>query len=181
MNSKEFIKALRTIIREEVQEAVKTEFAINQVLSERKITTATAQAAPKQPVRYTESMRPRQSQPQRQQPAKGYSSNSMLNDILKQTAQEPISPDFSTMLTEDVEDDFNYEGVFDEYPTMTGGMRVSGNGYMAPTMEQVNVAPMTDTEGRPTNGSVPDVVFNAMNRDYSKVLKAAKEKSKIGR
>ena len=161
MDSKKFITVLRQVIREEVQLAIRTELQVSQRLSERKI---------QPPVKYTTSLNT--TIPKKvQAPAKDYSTNSILNSLLQQTADEPVGDDFMTL-----NESINYND-FDEWPTMQGGMRSNGgmNNFSA---RNINL-PAHDTEGRPLNtAAIPDHVVNALNKDYSSILKKSKEISK---
>ena len=74
MNSKDFIQALRKVIREEVQTAVRTELSqIGSVIRE----SRTKQVA--SATRYTDTYKPKP------KPKQQFSKNSMLNDILNET------------------------------------------------------------------------------------------------
>lgn len=156
MNSKDFIQALRKVIREEVQTAVRTELSqIGSVIRESKKPTATA------PQRYTDTYKPKP------KPKQQFTKNSMLNDILNDTggfrAENPYA-----MLQENY--DVNYND-YEEWPTMNMGQRP-----MAP-MNKAAMLPTTDTEGRPLNpNAVPEEVVNAITKDYSALMKAIDKK-----
>ena len=157
MNSKDFIQALRKVIREEVQTAVRTELSqIGSVIREsKKVATAP-------PQRYTDTYKPKP------KPKQQFSKNSMLNNILNETggfrAENPYA-----MLQENYSE-VNYND-FDEWPSMSMGQRP-----MAP-MNKAAMLPTTDTEGRPLNpNTVPEEVVNAITKDYSALMKAIDKK-----
>ena len=90
---------------------------------------------------------------------KSYTSNSILNDVLNETAN-------------------------DEWQTMGGGTYTSNKmndvlkGQYGDLMNgnKVNVAPQTDINDRPVT-NVPDHLMNAFTKDYSKTLKAMEKKA----
>ena len=156
MNSKDFIQALRNVIREEVQTAVRTELSqIGSVIKESR------KAAPMPAQRYTETYKPKP------KPKQQFSKNSMLNDILNETGGFRSENPYA-MLQENY--DVNYSD-FDEWPTMNMGQRP-----MAP-INKAAMIPTVDTEGRPINpNAVPEEVVNAITKDYSALMKAIDKK-----
>lgn len=139
MNSKDFIVALRKVIREEVQAAVRNEF--------KQINEQTVRQ-PQQPS-YTESYKPKPVA------KKQFTNNSMLNDLLNETAG------FSA---EGPMVDYND---FNEWPTM-------GNYGMTARQPQFTI-PSTDLEGRPVT-NVPEEVVHNLTKDYSALMKAIDKK-----
>jgi hypothetical protein len=154
MNSKDFIQALRKVIREEVQSAVRTEF---KKLNEGMIyETRKPQPAP---TSYTQTYKPKSTV------KKQYSNNPLLNDLLNDTAFIP-SEGPAVMLEEQI----NYND-YDEWPTM-GARPVA---RQAPAVltdvngARVNVQQLAQTEA----GAA---VVNALTKDYSALMKAIDKK-----
>lgn len=167
MNSKDFILALRTVIREEVQSAIKSEFKqFVQVIAEQRVNGPAPIVKTIAKPSFTETMRP----PTRPAVKKQYSSNSMLNDILNDT--EGLPGEGPQVMTEGY-------NVMEEWPEMKYGQ--------VPQMQQRNMSLLTDIDGhvvdtsKLASTSAGAAVINALTKDYSAVLKAAKAKSKIGR
>ena len=163
MNSKDFIQALRKVIREEVQVAVRTELKnLGQVMTERKAPVQVKST-------YAEQMRPtRTTQPVKRQ----FSSNQMLNNILNETTGLP--GEGTSVIQEQIG-----HGEYDEWLTMEHGAMTG--------MRQPNMSLLTDADGnlidtsKLTQTSAGAAVVDALTKDYSAILRAAKEKSKIGR
>ena len=157
MNSKDFIQALRKVIREEVQTAVRTELSqIGSVIKESR------KPAPAPVQRYAESYKPKP------KPKQQFSKNSMLNDILNDTGGFRAENPYAMLQENYSEVDYND---FDEWPTMSMGQRP-----MAP-INKAAMLPTTDTEGRPLNpNTVPEEVVNAITKDYSALMKAIDKK-----
>lgn len=165
MNTKEFLTQIRQIIREEVQTAVSAEFNIllesldkvsnqtNKVVSERKVSpTENKKFVPKRD-------------------NKAYSSNTLLNDILNDTATKGFSSkDFHAILEEDYNPSQLSHNDFDEWPTMRN-MSSMNMASSAPT----NIIPKTDLDGRPIHDVAPEVE-KALTRDYSALMKAINKK-----
>jgi hypothetical protein len=155
MNSKDFIQALRKVIREEVQSAVRTEFKklnegmIYETRKPQPVTTS-----------YTQTYKPKATT------KKQYSNNPLLNDLLNDTAFVP-SEGPAVMLEEQI----NYND-YAEWPTMTSRMPVQ---RQAPTVltdvngARVNVQQLAQTEA----GAA---VVNALTKDYSALMKAIDKK-----
>jgi len=155
MESKSFVKLLRKVIREEVCAAVRTE--IKSVLNEN--TTVTKHESDLQKiVGDTKKYKPKAK--------KKFTKNSMLNDILNETA---TSADFSTMRD-------GPAVMQQEYPSM-------GN-YKAEMADSFGMqrgpAPLTTTgiNGEPMNMNNEGVkaVASAMTKDYSALMKAIDKK-----
>tara|TARA_Y100000361_G_scaffold74929_1_gene66283 strand:+ start:270 stop:719 length:450 start_codon:yes stop_codon:yes gene_type:complete len=137
--------AIRKIVREEVA------MAIQEVITELKQPTQQRVSQPKPKKKIVEK--------------KSYSSNSVLNDVLNETAQT------------------------EEWKTMGGGTYTTndmGNvlknqyGDLMGNKGGVNPDAMIASMGADPN-SVPDNVKDIFTKDYSKVLKAMDEKSKQNR
>jgi hypothetical protein len=155
MNSKDFIQALRKVIREEVQSAVRNEF---KKLNEGMI-YETRKPRPV-PASYTQTYKPKSTT------KKQYSNNPLLNDLLNDTAFIP-SEGPAVMLEEQI----NYND-YDEWPTMGTRMPVQ---RQAPAVltdvngSRVNVQQLAQTEA----GAA---VVNALTKDYSALMKAIDKK-----
>lgn len=152
MNSKDFIQALRKVIREEVQVAVRTELKqFGTVISETKA------HAPK--TTYTETIKPKV----KQQP-KQYTTNPTLNDLLNDTAGFKGDGPMAYL-----EESIDYND-FSEWPTMQRNV--------APSMPPV----VTDVDGRRIDVNQlaateeGAAVVNALTRDYSQLMKAIDKK-----
>lgn len=91
MNTKEFVKALRSVIREEVRSAVRQE--IKEILIE------SVQQAANVPTKQV------QPQVQRQQAYKKYTGNSVLDQVLNETR---LTPDFRQSPAVDYEDTVSF-------------------------------------------------------------------------
>jgi hypothetical protein len=157
MNSKDFIQALRKVIREEVSTAVRTELKhYGSVINE------TKRSVRQEPTpTYTNAYKPKP------KPKQQFTQNSMLNDILNDTggfrAENPYAA-----LNENVVD---YSGDFDDWPSMQMGARPSLG------MSRAAAIPTVDPEGRPINpANVPEEVVNAITKDYSALMKAINKK-----
>lgn len=148
MNAKTFIDSLRKMIKEEVRSAVREEF-LKMSLNE---------SVTKKPTFSVQDNILQDEYAVRKKPAskKQLSKNSMLNDLLNETAG------FGRL---------DY-GEFDEWPTMQASM----NPIMG-SPRQASVLPMTDTEGRRVNAQeLPDHVVSALTKDYSALMKAIDKK-----
>ncbi len=141
MNSKSFTKLLRKIIREEVQTAIRDVLTENttshkQVISHGLQMNEMANSRPK----------------------KQFTKNSMLNDLLNETATTPVSAEMS---------DWNTMNFKSEMAQAFG-------------MEQHNapVAPMTGINGEVINmnNEAVKTTVNAMTKDYSALMKAIDKK-----
>ena len=150
MDTKSFVKILRKVVREEVQRAVKQALT-EQTVSDKKVidhgiklqNIAEGHTNPYSPRTATKK--------------KQYTKNSMLNDILNETA---ATGDFKSMM----------EGpavTQDEWPTM-GQMRTSNT--VQPVAQGIN--------GEVVDTSKPDVQTAMANitKDYSSLMKAIDKK-----
>ena len=153
MDTKSFVKILRKVIREEVSKAVK------QALNENKISDSQviehgmnlkqivdAPANPYSPIAKKK---------------KTFSKNSMLNDILNETA---ATGDFASMMSAEP------RAGLEDYPQM-GPTRTSS--MVAPAQ------PMTGIHGERVDTSKPEMaaVQKALTRDYSGLIKAMDKKN----
>ena len=148
MNTKSFVKILRKVVREEVQRAVK-EVLTEQTVSDKKVidhgmSLQRIAESPNNP--YSPRAKKKQ-----------FTKNSMLNDILNETA---ATGDFKSMM----------EGpavTQDEWPTM-GSPRTSQ--MVQPTAQGIN--------GEQVDTSKPDVQTTMANitKDYSGLMKAMDQK-----
>ena len=146
MSSKSFVKLLRKIIREEVQGAVR------QVLTEQKTNH-------KQVIEHGMQMH----ETANMRPQKQFTKNSMLNDLLNETAGTPASADMADWST------MNFKSEMAE-------------AYGMESTENANVAPSTGINGEVVNMQKEGVAatVNAMTKDYSALMKAI-DKKKMNR
>lgn len=155
METKSFFNALRKIIREEVQSAVRTE--MKRVLNEQRV-------APKQIIDHGIRMSEQAVKPNK---PKTFVKDPMLNDLLNETAASPLIHDeWATM-------DFK-----SEMAQAFGGMRSAGPDMSFTTPA---IAPLKDINGVPVdirNEKVATVV-NAMTKDYSALMKAIDKKKGV--
>ena len=166
MDSKEFIKALRTLIREEVRAAVRDEIkALNEskTVSKPKLTADAiwesmgSTAGKRSTGAHTTTPKP-----------KKFVKDPLLNDLLNDTASNPIQ------LTEGYDTIGSFSA---EMAQGFGMMRNTDTGLNTPA-----VAPVRDLDGRPVNMGNEQVatVVNAMTKDYSALMKAIdKKKGKV--
>ena len=154
MESKSFFNALRKIIREEVQLAVRTE--MKRMLTENKTDHKKAIRHGLELNGINTTSRPSQIHTTTK---KTFSKDPMLNDILNETATLPAD-DWTTM---------NFRS---EMAQAFGGMRQS----MDDTIP--HVAPATDLDGRMVNMNNEHVAsaVTAMTKDYSALMKAIDKK-----
>ena len=143
MKKSDFKLMIRKIVREEVA------MAIQEVITELK-----------QPTRQVSRPKPKKKMVEK----KSYTSNSILNDVLNETAES------------------------NEWKTMGGGTYTSNKindvlkGQYSDMMSggSVNVAPQTDINDKPVT-NVPDHLMNAFTKDYSKTLKAMEKSANKSR
>ena len=156
MNTKSFVKILRKVIREEVQQAVK------EALTEQKVSH-------KKVINHGLSLS-RMAESRSNRPKKKFSKNSMLNDILNETAD---TADFSNM----------NEGpavTQETWPVMDDVMttdKVNSFASMMSPSQGVDVTPDSDANGNTFNkNALPDHLTSALTKDYSAVMKAIDKK-----
>ena len=142
MSKPSFVKLLRKIIREEVQDAVR------QVLTEQKTNH-------KQVIKHGLQMH----EDANMRPKKQFTKNSMLNDLLNETAGTPApveQTEWSTM---------NFKSEMAE-------------AFGMPTPAGTNIAPPTGINGEVVNMEKEGVAatVNAMTKDYSALMKAIDKK-----
>ena len=161
MDSKEFIKALRTLIREEVRSAVREEL---KVLTENK-----QQPKPKlkaediwESMGSTAGKSARSTVAQNTITKKSFVKDPLLNDLLNDTASRPIQ----------MNEGYDTIGTYSAEMAQGFGM-MRGTDTSAPA-----IAPMRDLDGRPVNMDNEGVatVVNAMTKDYSALMKAIDKK-----
>jgi hypothetical protein len=155
MNSKEFIKALRTLIREEVRAAVREEI---QSLNENKRVSNNKLRAED----IWESMGTTKPVSNK---TKKFVKDPLLNDLLNDTASNPIQ----------LSEGYDTIGAYSAEMAQGFGM-MRGSQNMTPA-----VAPMHDLNGQPVNTKNEQVatVVNAMTKDYSALMKAIDKKKGI--
>lgn len=154
MNSKDFIQALRKVIREEVQTAVRTELnKFSTVLAEQKVTTHTSHLT------QVDAYKP--NKVKKSKPIQ-YSENPMLNEILNSTVGfRGDGP--AAYLEEEISHD-----EFAEWPTMKMNSM--------PSMAKP-IIPTTDINGNRVNANdLPEEVVTALTKDYSALMKAIDKK-----
>jgi len=152
MESKSFVKLLRKIIREEVGRAVK------QALTESNLNQVT-----KSNVNLTEIME--DPMPNRPRAKKKFAKNSLINDLLNETA---TTADFASMRQ-------GPAVMQEEYPTMGSFKADMAQSISTPAQPLAT----TDTHGKPVNMANEKVanVMSAMTRDYSGLIKAIDKKN----
>lgn len=144
MNSKSFTNLLRKIIREEVRSAVRevlTEETTNhkQVMSHGMQMHEMANSKPK----------------------KQFTKNSLLNELLNETAATPASQELSDWSTMEFRSEM--ADAFGVSKTVPGPITNSGINGEAVNMQKEEVA----------------ATVNAMNKDYSKLMKAIDKKRSV--
>lgn len=155
MNSKEFLRTLRTIIREEVQDTVRAELKkFQSVITESKSTKVPA-------TKYVDTYKPA---PKSTQQKKQFVKDSLLNDLLNETSGFSGTGPMAYL---DEQIDYNDQT---EWPTM--------NASIAPRVPQV----MVDNTGRAVNmkelaqTEAGAAVVDALTKDYSALMKAIDKK-----
>ena len=151
MSSKSFVKILRKVIREEVRAAVK------EILTEQRVDH-------KQVINHGLEMAEMSSNPKRTK--KQYSKNSMLNDILNETAGLPSEGPIVSQGAADYSNMSTFKSAMsDSY----GGTRPSARTVVT-----------HDINGTPINMQNESVAatVNAITKDYSGVMKAMKKMDK---
>lgn len=155
MNSKDFIQALRKVIREEVQSAVRTEFTkLNEARNPKTVVET------RQPASYTQTYKPKKTQKQ-------YSSNPLLNDILNNTGYVPSEEPAVSMLDENI----NYND-FSEWPTM--GSRMPVQRQAPAVLTDVNGARVSVQQLAQTEAGA--AVVTALTKNYGDLMKAIDKK-----
>jgi hypothetical protein len=149
MGSKSFVKLLRKIIREEVQTAVR------QVLTEQKTNH-------KQVIEHGMNLSHVTENPMPNRPVakKQFTKNSMLNDLLNETAALPAAPEMAEWST------MNFKSEMADafgMPDRNQPLATTGINGEAVNMSNENVAS----------------TVNAMTKDYSALMKAIDKKKKI--
>ena len=142
MKKSDFKLMIRKMVREEVA------MAIHEVITELK-----------QPTQQVSKPKPKKKMVEK----KSYTSNSILNDMLNETAND----EWQTM----GDGTYTSNKMNDVLRGQYGDMMSGGN---------VNVAPQTDINDRPVT-NVPDHLMDAFTKDYSKTLKAIEKHSNKSR
>ena len=142
MKKSDFKLMIRKIVREEVA------MAIQEVITELK-----------QPTQQVFQPKPKKKMVEK----KSYTSNSILNDVLNETAND----EWQTMGNGTYTSNKMNDVLRGQYGDMMNG----GN---------VNVAPQTDINDRPVT-NVPDHLMDAFTKDYSKTLKAMEKSANKSR
>ena len=148
MSSKSFVKLLRKIIREEVQGALR------EVLTEQKSNHGQLIEHGMNLSHITENP-----MPNRPIAKKQFTKNSILNDLLNETASTPVSPEMSDWTT------MNFKSEMAE-------------AFGVPNPTPTNIAPATGINGEAVNMQKEGVAatVNAMTKDYSALMKAIDKK-----
>ena len=139
MKKSDFKLMIRKIVREEVA------MAIQEVITELK-----------QPTQQVSKQKPKKKMVEK----KSYTSNSILNDVLIETAE---SNEWKTMGGATYTSNKINDVLKGQYSDMMSG-------------GSVNVAPQTDINDRPVT-NVPDHLMDAFTKDYSKTLKMMEKKA----
>ena len=149
MNSKDFIQALRKVIREEVQGAMRSELKEFSSLINEKTQNI---------VSYSDSIKPKI-----KQRAKQYTENPTLNELLNSTSG------FSNNTTSYMDEQINYND-FSEWPSMQSKpMSMASPVITDIEGRKINTKQLASTpEG--------EAVVNALTRDYSQLMKAIDKK-----
>jgi hypothetical protein len=166
MNSKDFIQALRKVIREEVQVAVRSELSkFGNVIAENRTPVTKVVERP----RYTESYK-------KPTVKKSYSSNPLLNDILNDT--EMLESETSM---QSLNESIDYRDM-SEWPSMNYNSQLSNTrqATIPPVVTDIN-GNRVSTEALAATPGGAAVIEAITVKDYSAILKAAAAKSKIGR
>ena len=142
MKKSDFKFMIRKMVREEVA------MAIQEVITELK-----------QPTQQVSKPKPKKKMVEK----KSYTSNSILNDMLNETAND----EWQTMGNGTYTSNKMNDVLRGQYGDMMNG----GN---------VNVAPQTDINDRPVT-NVPDHLMDAFTKDYSKTLKAMEKSANKSR
>lgn len=166
MNSKDFIQAIRKVIREEVRSAVREELSIiGESINEsrntnvKKTTVKESVLAPKTAI----------TKPQYAPAKKSYVNNPLLNDLLNDTGG--FKGDGPNVY---LEESINYND-YEEWPTMNSRSPKA-------SMSGISALPTTDTEGRRVDASAlaqtesGQAVVQALTKDYSLLMKAIDKK-----
>jgi hypothetical protein len=153
MNSKDFIQALRKVIREEVQGAVRTELKqFNSIISETRQTTKPVTA-------YTETIKPKVKQQSKQ-----YTANPTLNELLNGTSGFKGDGPMAYL-----EEQIDYND-FSEWPSMQSRPTPSAPAVISDVNgRRIDIKQLAATE----EGAA---VVNALTRDYSQLMKAIDKK-----
>ena len=150
MKKSDFKLMIRKMVREEVA------MAIHEVITEMK--------EPLQQVNTVHNGEIRKTKPKKKMvEKKSYTSNSILNDVLNETAND----EWQTMGNGTYTSNKMNDVLRGQYGDMMNG----GN---------VNVAPQTDINDRPVT-NVPDHLMDAFTKDYSKTLKAMEKSANKSR
>jgi|9_EtaG_2_1085328.scaffolds.fasta_scaffold01068_6 hypothetical protein len=151
MSSKSFVKLLRKVIREEVKAAVK------EILTEQKVDD-------KQVINHGMQMAEMSSNPRRTK--KQYTKNSMLNDILNETAGLPSDGPIVSQGTTDYPSLGNFKSAMAD---SFGAARTPTNSVVT---QGINGEPIN------MNNQAVASTVNAITKDYSGVMKAMKKLDK---
>jgi len=161
MNSKDFIQALRKVIREEVQSAVRTELS--------KITPLMEQRAPinKAPIQERTTVTTKVTA---KKPAlKQYTDNPTLNELLNHTAGFS-NENSGVYLEESIESNQIDYNDFSEWPTMSRKPMAQKPTVLTDINgSRIDVGQLAKTE----SGAA---VVNALTKDYSALMKAIDKK-----
>ena len=160
MNSKDFIQALRKVIREEVQTAVRTEMSKFNVITETKAPVNKYPTYNKSTVT------------QKVQSKKQFVKDPTLNSLLNETNGFKSDGPIAYMEEQIIYNDFS------EWPSIKNNI----NPMMGGMATQKSIIPTTDTEGRPVNVNqlaqteAGAAVVSALTKDYSALMKAIDRK-----
>lgn len=168
MNSKDFIQVMRSVIRDEVRNAVREELAvIGEMITESRNTNVKKSTVKESVI----AKKPAISKPRyKTAPVKkSYVNNPLLNDLLNDTSG--FRGDGPNVY---LEENINYND-YEEWPTMNSRAPKAA----APG---ISVLPTTDAEGRRVDTSklaqteAGQAVVQALTKDYSLLMKAIDKK-----
>ena len=152
MNSKEFLIALRTLIREEVRAAVRAEL---RVLNESKLAQPSIRVTPEEIIQTT-------SNKSALVKKKTFTKDPLLNDLLNDTATRTLN-------------------ITEGYDTIGMYSSEMAQGFGMTRSTERSISPTHDLDGRPVNMNNDSVatVVNAMTKDYSALMKAIDKKKGV--
>lgn len=162
MNSKDFIQLIRKVIREEVRQAVRTEFT---KLNEGRLSNKTVVE------NYHPNTVSNVSKRNATKNDKLYSTNPVLNNILNQTGFVPSESPSIEMLQENI--DYND---YSEWPSMNYGQRPAQvvNQRMPTVLTDINGSKIDANKLAQTESGA--AVLTAVTKNYSELMKAIDKK-----
>lgn len=167
MNTENFLKVLKQIIKEEVNTAVKSAVRKEFEILHESLNKASNRLT-------NEASTPNVATPKKFVPKKTnsitYSSNPLINDVLNETATSGFSSKDYNSILEDYSPAQQGHNDFDEWPSMKNMSNLNMS-----QMSRPSVIPTTDIDGRPVT-EVPEELKSVFTRDYSSLMKAIDKK-----